>query len=131
MRILLNSCDEALERFSIGHRGFLADAVAGSSISYEPSDQALAIMCVPPKAEIVHGRSRVKFAMNAGAQVLPPSGEYDSSKWWESGVISDHVPRTRIDRPLKLSWEKSSPRPFLNSPISGDTTTPLLLLAND
>src|SRR5579863_7342108 len=84
-------------------------------------------MCVPPRAVLDHGRSRVKFAMNAGAQVLPPSGEYDSSKWWESGVISDHVPRTRIDRPLKLSWEKSSPRPFLNSPIRGDVTTPLLL----
>jgi hypothetical protein len=60
-------------------------------------------MCAFPKAELVHGRSRVKFAMNAGAQVLPPSCEYDSSKWWESGVISDHVPRTRIDKAAQFS----------------------------
>jgi hypothetical protein len=56
----------------------------------------------------------VKFAMKAGAQVLPPSSEYDSSKWCESGLISDQTARTRMDRPAKVSWANNSPRPSLN-----------------
>src|SRR5260370_557068 len=61
--------------------------------------------------------SRVSVPTKFGCQVLPPSPENDCSTWWEFGVMSDHTNRTKIVRPLNDSWPKSSPRPFLNSPI--------------
>src|SRR5216683_7568723 len=75
--------------------------------------------------------SRVNSAMKAGAQVLPPSFEYDSSKWWESGAMLDHTARTRIDLSWKVSWAKSSPRPSWNAPTSGEVRAAILLLMND
>src|SRR5882757_8846265 len=75
--------------------------------------------------------SRVRSARKAAAQVLPPSLEYDSSKWWESGAMSDHTPRTRIDLSWKVSWAKSSPRPSLNEPINGEARAAILLSMND
>src|SRR6185503_6784049 len=64
-------------------------------------------------------RTRVWSVIQFASQVFPPSSENDCSKWAESGVISDQIYRTRMVLPLKGSWSKNSPRPFLNSPMVG------------
>jgi hypothetical protein len=46
---------------------------------------------------------RVSVATKFGYQVLSPSSENDCSTLCESGVISDHTNRTKIDRPLNDS----------------------------
>ena len=43
--------------------------------------------------------------------------------------MSKMAKRTRMVRPLKVSWSKNSPRPFLNSPIVGTPSVPPRLLA--
>src|SRR6266536_6455608 len=61
----------------------------------------------------------VSTAIQFTSQVLPPSSENDCSKRQEFGVMSEITNRTRMARPLNVSWSKNSPRPFLNSPIVG------------
>lgn len=43
-----------------------------------------------------HCFTLVKLAMNERTHVVPPSFEYDSSYWWEPGLMSDHTALTRI-----------------------------------
>src|SRR5260370_7700679 len=43
-----------------------------------------------------HCFNLVKLAINDRTHVVPPSFEYDSSYWCESGLMSDHMPLTRI-----------------------------------
>src|SRR6266487_1291823 len=72
--------------------------------------------------------TRVSIAIQFTSQVLPPSSENACSKRPESGVMSDQTFRTRMLLLLSVSWEKNSPRPFLNSPIVGGSSVPLALL---
>jgi serine/threonine protein kinase len=72
---------------------------------------------------------RVSVAIQFTSQVLPPSPEKDCSKRHESGVMTKMTKRTWIARPFSSSWSKNSPRPFLNSPIAGWLSVPVLLLA--
>ncbi len=58
--------------------------------------------------------ARVTFEIQFTSQVLPPSSENDCSKWAEFGVMSDQTYRVRIVLPFNVSWQKNSPRPFLN-----------------
>src|SRR5580658_2409727 len=51
-----------------------------------------------------HGLARVSVATKLGSQVLPPSSEKDCSKRCESAVMSDQTMRTRMVRPLYVSW---------------------------
>jgi hypothetical protein len=71
----------------------------------------------------------VSIAIQFTSHVLPPSFENDCSKRHDVGVMSDITNRTRIDRPLNVSWLKNSPRPFLNSPIDGCVSVPSLMFA--
>src|SRR6266478_212412 len=43
-----------------------------------------------------HCFNLVKLAINDRIRVVPPSFEYDSSYWCESGLMSDHTAFTRI-----------------------------------
>ena len=43
-----------------------------------------------------HCFNLVKLAINDRTHVVPPSFEYDSSYWCESGLMSDHTALTRI-----------------------------------
>src|SRR5262249_56215780 len=73
--------------------------------------------------------NRVSVAIQLTSQVLPPSSENACSKRHEFGVMFEITKRTKMDRPLNVSWLKNSPRPFLNSPIVGWLMVPPLLLA--
>src|SRR6266568_1035034 len=75
--------------------------------------------------------TRVWSVIQFTSQVLPPSSENDCSKCGEFEVISDQINRTRIALPFgpDVSVSKNSPLPFLNSPIVGAPTVPLLLVA--
>src|SRR5436190_16512644 len=46
----------------------------------------------------------VSIAIQFISQVLPPSSEKACSKRQESGLMSEMTKRTRIARPLKVSW---------------------------
>src|SRR5258708_35567026 len=72
---------------------------------------------------------RVSVATQLTSQLLPPSSENACSKRHEFVVMFDITNRTRMARPIRGSWSKNSPRPFLNSPIMGWLTVPPLLLA--
>ena len=48
--------------------------------------------------------SRVRSATKFGSHVLPPSAENACSTWCEFSLIWDHTKRTRISRPLNISW---------------------------
>jgi len=71
----------------------------------------------------------VSIAIQFTSQVLPPFVENDCSNLQDCGLMSDMMKRTRTGRPLKSSWSKNSPRPFLNSPTVGVPSVPPLLLA--
>src|SRR5215831_18614870 len=73
--------------------------------------------------------TRVSVAIQLTSQVLPPSSENACSKRHEFGVMFEITKRTKMDRPLNVSWLKNSPRPFLNSPSVGWLMVPPLLLA--
>jgi hypothetical protein len=49
-----------------------------------------------PRAPGAHCFNLVKLAINDRTHVVPPSFEYDSSYWCESGFMSDHMALTRI-----------------------------------
>src|SRR5437667_11739461 len=78
-----------------------------------------------------HFLTRVSIAIQFTSHVLPPSVENDCSNLQDSGLMSEMMKRTRTGRPLKSSWSKNSPRPFLNSPTVGVPSVPALLLANE
>ncbi len=78
-----------------------------------------ALATAPYCFAVASGLMRVSSAIQFTSQLLPPSSEKDCSKWQESALMSDQTLRTRMVRPLKSSWSKNSPRPFLNSPIVG------------
>src|SRR5258705_1310328 len=93
---------------------------------------SLTIDCSPQKQHGEnrdHSCTRVSIAIQFTSQVLPPSSENACSNRHEFGVMSEITNRTKIARPLSVSWLKNSPRPFLNSPIVGRLRLPLLLLA--
>src|SRR4029077_10796369 len=48
--------------------------------------------------------TRVSTAIQLTSQVLPPSSEKDCSKWQEIGVMSEITNRTKMARPLYISW---------------------------
>jgi hypothetical protein len=50
-----------------------------------------------------HCFNLVKLAINDRTHVVPPSFEYDSSYWCESGLMSDHTALTRIALSFKVS----------------------------
>src|SRR5207249_5662567 len=62
---------------------------------------------------------RVSTAIQFTSQVLPPSSENDCSNRQEFDVMSEMTNRTRMARPLRVSWLKNSPRPFVNRPMAG------------
>lgn len=43
--------------------------------------------------------------------------------------MSKYASRTNSVLPLRDSWAKNSPRPFLNDPTSAGSSVPVLLLA--
>jgi hypothetical protein len=45
----------------------------------------------------------VKLAINERTHVVPPSFEYDSSYWWDSGWMLDHIALTRITLSFTVS----------------------------
>src|SRR5262249_38529009 len=73
--------------------------------------------------------TRVSTAIQFTSQVLPPSSENACSNRQELGVMSEITNRTKMARPLNVSWLKNSPRPFLKPPIVGWLRAPLWLLA--
>ena len=73
--------------------------------------------------------TRVSVAIQFTSQVLPPSSENACSNRQEFGEMFDMTNRTKMARPLNVSWSKNSPRPPLNSPIVGWLKAPPLLLA--
>jgi hypothetical protein len=74
--------------------------------------------------------TRVIMEIQFTSQVLPPSYEYDCSRLYEFLVMSDQTYRTKIYLPSTMSWQKNSPRPFLNSPmLGGPLIVPALLSA--
>src|SRR6266849_6159744 len=72
-----------------------------------------------------HTQIRVSTAIQFTSQVLPPSAENDCSNRQEFDVMSEMTNRTRIVRPLRVSWLKNSPRSFVNWPMAGGLIEPL------
>jgi hypothetical protein len=56
----------------------------------------------------------VSVAIQFSSQVLPPSSEKDCSNRHEFEVMSDVKNRTKMARPLSVSWSKNSPAPILD-----------------
>ena len=71
---------------------------------------------------------RVSIATQFTSHDLPPSSENACSKRHEFGVLHEITNRTKIARPLSDSCPKNSPRPLLNSPVTGSLRVPLALL---
>jgi len=63
------------------------------------------------------------------SQVVPPSGEKACSQRGESVSVRDHVYRTRIGRPSKVSSPSKTPTPSVNDPTTGGSSSPVCRLS--